>query len=263
MSTKITEILPWIFAILSVVAAVVKIIRDNLQLKSAEEEVDEAEKQAFQAIPEKIMERTRELAESQVDLEQRARAVAELVESSKDALRSGSLFNLYSKQIGEYQTQTQARAAWSFIFAIVAMVSGLGLVVWGGYEIIREQGVEWKHVAAGTAISAIGGAVSAFITKTFLDVHRLSLIQLNHYFRQPVLNAHILTAQRLADELPKGPARQKAYESIIAKVSQLITAQPVELMDIYGRPIDTRPATTSRGPRKQKKKADTALDKAS
>jgi Cyanobacterial TRADD-N associated 2-Transmembrane domain len=188
------------------------------------------------------------------------RAVAELIESSQTALQTGRLFNLYSKQIEKYQTQTQARAGWSFIFAIIAMVSGLGFLVWGGYEIIREH-VKWEHVAAGNAISAIGGAVSAFITKTFLDVHRLSLIQLNHYFRQPVLNAHILTAQRLADNLPEGPAHQKAYESIIAKVSQLITAQPVELMDIYGRPIDTRPATTSRALRKQKKKADTALDK--
>ena len=83
----------------------VKAIRDNRQLKSAEEEVDEAEKQAFQAIPEKIAERKQqELAKSQIDLEQRARAVAELVESSQTALQTSSLFNLYSKQIGEYQT---------------------------------------------------------------------------------------------------------------------------------------------------------------
>jgi cytochrome c biogenesis protein CcdA len=126
------------------------------------------------------------------------RAVAELIESSQTALQTGRLFNLYSKQIEKYQTQTQARAGWSFIFAIIAMVSGLGFLVWGGYEIIREH-VKWEHVAAGNAISAIGGAVSAFITKTFLDVHRLSLIQLNHYFRQPVLNAHI----------PKGPLTKK------------------------------------------------------
>jgi len=234
-------------------ALLVKIVNDYRQRKKADEQVNEAEKQAFQAVPASIIERTRELAESQIDLEHRARDVAELIESSQTALQSGSLFNLYSKQIEKYQTQTQARAGWSFIFAIIAMVSGLGLVVWGGSHIILQA--NWEHVAAGTAISAIGGAVSAFITKTFLDVHRLSLIQLNHYFRQPVLNAHILTAQRLADELPEGPVRQKAYESIIAKVIQLITAQAVELTDIYGRPIDTLPATATRTPRKQKKKA--------
>jgi hypothetical protein len=29
----------------------------------------------------------------------------------------------------------------------------------------------------------------------------LSLLQLNHYFKQPVINSHILTAQRIADKL--------------------------------------------------------------
>ena len=44
-------------------------------------------------------------------------------------------------------------------------------------------------------IAAIGGAISAYITKTFLDVHKVSLQQLNRYFAQPVINDHILMAQ--------------------------------------------------------------------
>lgn len=53
------------------------------------------------------------------------------------------------------------------------MFAGLGFVVWGGVQILVVK--DWQHVAAGSAISAIGGAVSAYITKTLLDVHRLSL----------------------------------------------------------------------------------------
>ena len=70
-------------------------------------------------------------------------------------------------------------------------------------------------------IAAIGGAISAYITKTFLDVHKVSLQQLNRYFAQPVINDHILMAQRLADALPNDSPKQKAYEGIIASVTAL------------------------------------------
>ena len=79
-----------------------------------------------------------------------------------------------------------------------------------------------QNIAAGSAISAIGGGISAYITKTFLDVHKTSLNQLNRYFRQPVINEHILTAQRLADYLEDKPSRLKAYKSIISRVTGLI-----------------------------------------
>jgi hypothetical protein len=55
MSTNITEILPSILGFLIpafiLVPAVLKIIRDNRQLKSAEDELDEAEKQGLPSNP--------------------------------------------------------------------------------------------------------------------------------------------------------------------------------------------------------------------
>jgi hypothetical protein len=113
-----------------------------------------------------------------------------------------------------------------FHFRDYAMISGLALVVWGGTHLVLHAG--WEHVAAGALISTVGGAVSAFIAETFLDVHRMSLVQLNNYFSQPVLNSHILTAQPLADLLPTEAAKQKAYELIIAKVTDLITPPQVQ-----------------------------------
>jgi len=88
---------------------------------------------------------------------------------------------------------------------------------------IASKGTE--QIAAGAAISTIGGAVSAFITKTFLGVHRLSLTQLNRYFRQPVVNDHILMAQRLADAVGDPDSKKASYEMVIRSISKLIEAE--------------------------------------
>jgi hypothetical protein len=61
---------------------------------------------------------------------------------------------------------------------------------------------------------------------------RLSLLQLNHYFKQPVLNTHILTSQRLTDLLQDEKAKQKALEKIIATVCDLIHAEQAQAVVI-------------------------------
>ncbi len=130
------------------------------------------------------------------------------------------LTDFYNKQIEAYQTKTIARAGWSFLIAILAMLCGLFLVIFGGYYAVTHP--DLTQVLTSTGISAIGAATSAFITKTFLDVHKLSLNQLNHYFNQPVINSNILTAQRLADALSDEAAKIKAYEKIIDSTVALI-----------------------------------------
>ncbi|WP_197477824.1 MULTISPECIES: hypothetical protein [unclassified Marinomonas] len=92
----------------------------------------------------------------------------------------------------------------------------------GGAFILNDTGTD--NVAAGAAISAIGGGISAYITKTFLDVHKLSLTQLNKYFKQPVINDNILMAQRLADEVDDIEVRKESYKSIISSITGLIDA---------------------------------------
>ena len=150
-----------------------KLVTDFLEAKRARDRVLKAENEAYKSAPEAFAQRTDELRKSQATLEQQARELSQLVHSSQAALQVGNLFDLYSKQIEKYQTETQARAGWSFIFAIVSMFAGLGFVVLGGAHILTNPG--WEHVAAATGISAIGGAVGAYITKTFLDVHRVCI----------------------------------------------------------------------------------------
>jgi hypothetical protein len=233
------QFLGWLSILSGLVIVLSKLTFDFLQRKRAEQRLGEAEKQAFVSIPEITAERLTTLSESQLSLEQQTAEIKKRLAESYAAVQMGGLFNLYSKQIEKYQTQTQSRAGWSFFFAITAMISGLMLVVWGGTHIVFNAG--WEHVAAGSLISTVGGAVSAYITKTFLDVHKLSLVQLNHYFSQPVLNTHILTAQRLADQLVDADAKQHAYETIIGKVSNLIVSQPIQLTDVQGRPLSSEP----------------------
>ncbi len=212
----------WIAAALipPLIASLAKLLNDYRETRRARDRVLQAEKEAFRTVPETLVSKTGELVASQERLEQRTKQIAELVDRAQASLQVGVLFDLYSKQIEKYQTETQARAGWSFIFAILAMFSGLGFVIWGGTVVFTSG--DWQKVAAGSAISAIGGAVSAYITKTFLDVHRLSLLQLNRYFRQPVLNAYVLTAQRLAEHLDEPEARRAAYKDIISRVIGLI-----------------------------------------
>lgn len=225
MST-LGEFSPIISLSVAVIAIISKLWADYKKSKKTDSEVSEAEKQAFKSIPESLVNTTQELLKSQETLEHRSKEIKRLIDESQNALQRGSLFNLYNKQIEKYQLETQRRASWSFIFAIVAMAAGLGFVFWGGTYIITGNG--WEHVAAGAAISAIGGSISAFIAKTFLDVHKLSLSQLNRYFRQPVLNAYILTAQRLADEIGNAELREKSYELIIKNITSLIRENEVE-----------------------------------
>lgn len=192
-------------------------------LREAIKQVREAEREAFKEKPAELERRVLELCESHVDVEERARQVASLVEESRIGLSTGRLFNLYSKQIEKYQQETRSRATWSFVFAIFAMFGGLVFVFWGASVLLKADNA--IVLAAGGLVSAIGGPVGAYITKTFLDVHRLSLSQLNTYFRQPVINDHILMAQRLADESGDPETRQKAYEIVIDSITTLIRSE--------------------------------------
>lgn len=198
----------------AVTVTLVKLVLDFLSRKDARDRVHQAEKTAFKY--------ARSQATAPVAGGQPVAPVKQAVNGTADvpAAQVGTLL-FYLAQIEQYQTETRARASWSFIFAILAMFAGLSFVLSSGVYMIANA--DWPHVAAGTAMSTIGGGVSAFITKTFLDVHRVSLLQLNSYFRQPVLNSHILNAQGIADRIDDQTAKQKGYELILSSVVGLIT----------------------------------------
>lgn len=203
------ELMPIALGLFAFIFASVQQLLEVLQRRKASAALRDAEQQAFSAcnlLPDKS--RSLEISDDN--------AASGLIPASH-------LFRLYSKQIEMYQQETRARASWSFICAIIAMFAGFGFVFWGGAVLLKaEQAIV---LAAGGLLAGVGGAVSGYITKTFLDVHKLSLSQLNHYFQQPVINDHILMAQRLADESGDPETRRKAYEQTIASVNALIDSK--------------------------------------
>ncbi|MCU0092464.1 hypothetical protein N8H72_20995 [Pseudomonas koreensis] len=226
-------------AFVGIVTVLFKLFSDYYQSRAARKLVLKAEKEAYHIPPEEANVDAENLKLSPELLAQRARDIDSLIRQNRDLLQVGRLFDLYSKQIEKYQTETQARAGWSFIFAIFSMIAGLGFVVGGGIHVLTSPG--WEHVAAASAISGIGGAVGAFITKTFLDVHRLSLSQLNHYFRQPVVNAHVLTGQRLADQIEDPLLRQKAYQHLLVQVASLIREDTIAPAAVWSSEPSIKP----------------------
>lgn len=231
---SITTVITAIISFLSVVA---KVLIDRRDFQQAQRRVLEAEREAFAAKPGQRDADSGELQKSQDQLEKRANNLHRTIERAESRLRAGVLFDLYNKQIEKYQTETQQRASWSFFVAILAMAAGLGFVMWGGTVVLT--GENWKDVAAGSAVSTIGGTISAFITKTFLDVHRLSLSQLNRYFRQPVVNSHVLTAQRIAEQIDDADTRRSTYARIALQVTAMI-------QDVDGQVETVRVESTAR-----------------
>jgi hypothetical protein len=252
----LSGLLPFIIA---TILTLVKTYIEKSSRKEKEEKVEEAEKQAFTIPPDALLEQINQLKASQEGLEVKTQEITSLIDQNTRSLILGNLFNLYNKQIERYQDETRSRASWSFYIALIAMFFGFGFVFWGGQHVLTQT--NWDHLAAGSAIAAIGGGISAFITKTFLGVHKLSLQQLNRYFDQPVINDHILMAQRLADNLPDSTSRQKAYEAIILSVTALIDlrAQDRENESASMRPVKVRSNHSPEGEKNQNNKQSTGL----
>lgn len=160
-------------------------------------------------------------------------------QNKTETLQLPDLFAACSYQIEVYESQTRNRANWSFSFAVVAMLAGILLLCWGAFVLFQVAGgkaIATHHIISGSIISTVGCAMSAYITKTFLDVHRTSLLQLNHYFKQPVLTSHILTAERLANQLDD-KVKEEMYRDLIQEVVSLISAeqaQSAELSSLSG-----------------------------
>ncbi len=202
-----------------VLVAVLQIIFDR-RLNKSSERLQLAERKAFDIGAGNEEKKLSNFNISKETLESELNATKQVFESNQNTLHMNNLFYLYSKQIELYQQQTRNRASWSFIFAIFAMFLGMGFVFWGGSFVLSAEGAD--YTTAGASISAIGGGISAYIAKTFLDVHKLSLTQLNQYFQQPVINEHILMAQKLTDAIDDEEFRKKSYEKIINSITELI-----------------------------------------
>jgi hypothetical protein len=118
--------------------------------KIATEKVEDAQKRAFYAS---------DTTAKEIDY----------TSTDRNSLDLPALFDLYSKQIEKYQIETRGRAIWSFIWAVVAMVGGLSLLLFGAWHVFNGNN---SDAIPASAVTIVGSAVSGFIAKTFLDAHR-------------------------------------------------------------------------------------------
>src|SRR5208337_4596389 len=136
----------------------VRAVYEKISRRPRETKVEEAERQVYKFLPPDLLEKIDKLVSSQENLTEKAKDLTSIIDQNKQALLLGDLFNLYNTQIERYQDETRSRASWSFYIALIAMFSGFAFVVWGGQYILTQT--NWDHVAAGSALAAIGGSVS-------------------------------------------------------------------------------------------------------
>lgn len=123
----------FIAVFIGIITVFFKLLADYFQSRAARKLVLKAEKEAYHVLPSEELEGDSSECELSPELlAQRARDIDSLIRQNRDLLQVGRLFDLYSKQIEKYQTETQARAGWSFIFAIFSMLAGLSFVIGGG-----------------------------------------------------------------------------------------------------------------------------------
>lgn len=139
------------------------------------------------------------------------------------------LSRYYISHIAEYQAKTMTCATGSFYAAIGSATAGFVFMCWGANKIFSLKDTDGKiALASGGLIAAIGGAASAYIAKTFLDIHRMSLEQLDRFFIQLTVNDDLIMARRLAKDCDDPDTRKKAYDTIINSLAVVIRCQTTQ-----------------------------------
>ena len=131
-----------------------------------------------------------------------------------------ALLDFNVRQMRVYQELSTSQARTSYRRSQFAFLIGLGLIAAAVVLAFLANDETTKIAASGVA--GLGGALSAYISGTYLRVYERTLDQLNFYYRQPLVNSYLLTAERLANAMPDGK-RDAAYERLLEQV--LFSAQ--------------------------------------
>lgn len=151
-----------------------------------------------------------------------AEAREDVADSANDLTNSKDLVALIQanrRQMSAYDVLAQAQAKTAFRNSQFAMAAGLLVLVAGAVVAIAAPEVSTKIATA--SLTAIGGALSGYIAKTFLESYSNAVTQLNFYFQQPLITSYLLTAQRLIDELT-ADKRDAALDETIARINDTL-----------------------------------------
>lgn len=139
------------------------------------------------------------------------------IETSEGDLDLRSLWILNQKRLDYYHGLATSQSEDSFRYGVIAVAIGFLVIVGGGIGALLAE----NYVASASAaiVGATGGALSAYIGRTFIRMQENSSRQLRAYFSQPLEFSRYLAAERVAAELEetgKAEAQREIIRAIIA-----------------------------------------------
>jgi uncharacterized SAM-binding protein YcdF (DUF218 family) len=150
--------------------------------------------------------------------EREAAAFESAVERLKDQMALPSLINLNRLMLDNYHGIATNQAESSFTSSRRAMWCGfIWLLMCFSAAVFLPSAARAQLLLGSLALT--GGALSAFLSRTYIHVYERSLQQLNQYFDQPLLNSYLLSAERIIGEMDTSN-RDQAYQAVLERLLQ-------------------------------------------
>lgn len=128
----------------------------------------------------------------------------------------------------------QGRQSFRMLLLFSALGFGLlGFVVWRATAVDTTAG----GIALGAA-SAAGGALTAFISRTFMRAYRDANERLIDYFAEPLDMSRLLAAERLLAEVDRPTRSEATIQIISAALGTRLGVRPPAAQGSIRRPID-------------------------
>lgn len=99
-----------------------------------------------------------------------------------------------------YHDVTLAQATSAYRFAQMSAVAGFAVLIAGGVSAIIVGDTAAKATSA--TLTGVASVLAAYISRTFKATYERTLVQLEHFFEQPLIDSYILTAERLCAKDP-------------------------------------------------------------
>jgi hypothetical protein len=173
-------------------------------------------------------------------------ARVEAEKASEDVASAGDLVGLIranARQMKAYDVLARGQARSSYRMAQIAMTLGMLVLVGGAVASIAVPDMTARITVA--TLSGLGGALSTFISRTFLRTYRMALTQLNYYFEQPLVTSYILASERVVESVSE-TRRDDLFSSIVTQIlSALVRSR--EAAAVPTQPFPPMTAATSNG----------------
>jgi hypothetical protein len=167
---------------------------------------------------------------------------AEQLQEGADVAR---LLEVSKRDMETYQILSQDQARGSYIMSLVS--SGIGGLILVGGAVAAILISDTTNKVAVASLTALGGALSGYISRTFLRVYERSLLQLNFFFQVPLVSNYILTAERLTTKMSKDQ-RDSSYEKVVNTVLDISTRSISASESLVAQEASSKPAEASSPP---------------